>query len=219
MTVCLSFMTDTYRFMTLTKCGVLGLCRRCRTLHRSGWTLPGQWCVTTCRKHGAKDAQGSLYTRDPAYHTICPLSLTSQHVKHPHTMDAVTPSVHNEHRASQMACWRPADAVATPLACHTLLSAGPSTHPFLRAASLCRQLVHAAHHQRAASVGRGSRRLRAILSCLLGLQHILSYVLHHSAGSWCMQHTISVRLPWGVAADTSGQGVMKSTFTRRDQAS
>ena len=41
-------------------------------------------------------------------------------------------------------------------ACHTLLSAGPSTHPFLRAASLCRQLVHAAHHRRAASVGRGS---------------------------------------------------------------
>ena len=107
MTACLSFMTDTYRFMTLTKCGVLGLCRRCRTLHRSGWTLPGQWCVTTCRKHGAKDAQGSLYSRDPAYHTICPLPLTSQHVKHPHTMDAVTPSVHNEHWASQMApvCW------------------------------------------------------------------------------------------------------------------
>ena len=183
MTVCLSFMTDTYRFMTLTKCGVLGLCRRCRTLHRSGWTLPGQWCVTTCRKHGAKDAQGSLYSRDPAYHTICPLSLTSQHVKHPHTMDAVTPSVHNEHWASQMApvCWafntslltccitRPAAGTcSTPLACgfrgawqltpacHTLLSAGPSTHPFLRAASLCRQLVHAAHHQRAASVGRGS---------------------------------------------------------------
>ena len=28
--------------------------------------------------------------------------------------------------------------------------------PFLRAASLCLQLVHAAHHWRAASVGRGS---------------------------------------------------------------
>jgi len=46
-------------------------------------------------------------------------------------------------------------------------------------------------------------RLRAILSCLLGLQHIPSYVLHHSASSWYMQHTIGVRLAWGVAADTT----------------
>ena len=105
------------------------MCRRCRTLHRSGWTLPGQWCVTTCRKHGAKDAQGSLYSRDPACHTICPLSLTSQHVKHPHTMDAVTPSVHNEHWASQMApvCWAFNTSLLT--CCITLPAAGTCSTP------------------------------------------------------------------------------------------
>jgi len=53
---------------------------------------------------------------------------------------------------------------------------------------------------------RNSKRAQRALgftngSCLLGLQNIPAYVLHHSAGSWYMQHTICVRLPWGVAAD------------------